>query len=190
MSNQTAQTPHDRYLATLEEFQALEKTLAEEKASAESYAQAREDALAAAASESKISKASLTKAIEAEMAARVSEMRHQNTSEKVAKLETDIFPIFEEACRAIRFRLDTWWHEWRRKELVRILGEEKGNAAFARTIPNDGADRLVEESEMAKLYRRHGSDGVNAPQSEPAYRTAYKDALAFIEAQEAAVRKS
>jgi hypothetical protein len=189
MTEATA-TPHDKYLATLEEFQALEKSLSEEIASAAAYAQAREDALASAASESKISKASLTKAIEAEMAARVSAMRQSNTSEKVSKLEAAIFPIFEEACRSVRFRLDTWWHEWRRKELVRILGEEKGTAAFARTIPNDGADRLIEESDMAKLYRRHGSDGVNAPQSEPAYRTAYKDALAFVEEQEAALRKA
>jgi hypothetical protein len=183
-------TPHDRYQKALEEFQVLEKTLSEEQSSATAYAQAREEALAAAAFESKISKASLTKAIEAEMAARVSAIRQANTSEKVSKLEASIFPIFEEACRVVRFRLDTWWHQWREKELVRILGEEKGTAAFARTIPNDGADRLIEESDMAKLYRRHGSDGVNAPQSEPAYRTAYKDALAFIEEQEAALKKA
>jgi DNA-binding transcriptional ArsR family regulator len=189
MTEATA-TPHDKYLATLEEFQALEKILSEEIDSATAYSQAREDALAAAASESKISKASLTKAIEADMAARVSAMRQSNTSEKVSKLEAAIFPIFEESCRSVRFRLDTWWHEWREKELVRILGKEKGTAAFARTIPNDGADRLIEESDMAKLYRRHGSDGVNAPQSEPAYRTAYKDALAFVEEQEAALKKA
>jgi hypothetical protein len=189
MTEATA-TPHDKYLATLEEFQTHEKILSEEIASAAAYAQAREDALVSAASESKISKASLTKAIEAEMAARVSAIRQSNTSEKVSKLEAAIFPIFEEACRAVRFRLDIWWHQWREQELIRILGKEKGAAAFARKIPNDVADRLIEESDMAKLYRRHGSDGVNAPQSEPAYRTAYKDALAFIEEQEAALKKA
>lgn len=187
MTEATA-TPHEKYLAALEEIQNLEKTLSEEIASAQAYAQAREDAMAAAAAESKISKAALTKAIEAEMAARVSAMRQSNTSEKLSKLTADIFPIFEEACRAVRFRLDTWWHEWRRRELIRILGEEKGTAAYARTIPNDGAERLIEESNMAKRYRLHGSDGVNAPQSEPAYRTAYKAAMAFVEEQEAAIQ--
>jgi len=189
MTEATA-TPHDKYLAILEELQTLEKAFADEKASAESYAQAREEALTSAAAEPKITKASLTKAIEAEMAARVSAIRFTNSTEKVSKLETDIFPIFDEACRVIRFRLDTWWHEWREQELIRILGKEKGAAAFARTIPNEEADKLIAASDMAALYRLHGSDGVNAPRTEPAYRTAYMNAKAFVEEQEAALKKS
>jgi hypothetical protein len=189
MTEATA-TPHDKYLAILEELQTLEEAFADEKASAESYAQAREEALTSAAGEPKISKASLTKAIEADMAARVSAMRFTNSTEKVSKLEADIFPTFEEACRAVRFRLDTWWHQWREQELIRILGKEKGIAAFARTIPNEEADRLIEASDMAALYRLHGSDGVNAPRNEPAYRTAYMNAKAFVEEQEAALKKS
>jgi len=184
----TDTTPHAKYIAALEEITSLEKASLEEQASLQENEQARQDALLAAASESKISKTSLTKAIEADMAAKISAMRESNTSSRLETLRTQIEPLFLEACRAVRFRLDAWFHEWRRKELVRILGEEAGQAAFARTVPNDAADRLIESMELAKLYHRHGSDGVNAPQSEPAYRTAYKDAFAFIEEQEAAIK--
>ena len=43
---------------------------------------------------------------------------------------------------------------------------------------------------MAALYRLHGSDGVNAPRTEPTYRTAYMNAKGFVEEQEAALKKS
>ena len=92
---------------------------------------------------------------------------------------------------AIQVVMDAGWpDEQQRMRVWKHIANSHAENLLIFTDQRSGADRLIEESDMAKLYRRHGSDGVNAPQSEPAYRTAYKDALAFVEEQEAALRKA